>query len=832
MAIPPKEQMTGNNTTEAQFKSGMNNIVDYLGDVDKQSLTFGTTAELKLIKPKIGQKAKTLDNGKVWEWDGSKWGDTGEGELDRAQSLQNLLIDTNIVIDFKKNTLTGGGGLVGYGSMYLNDIPQNQSIELEPESEKFPLGFRKVCISKTTKLFKVFNAIEQVTADYLILGYLNKRHWHSISSGKQPTIIADALKSYEGYISRLQYSASGEIVMGGPIKINLEEKSVSTVGFHIESKDYRTYIEAQTLTYSDDLTAIVVDSSSGIFKLLSGTDVFSPADILIAKLTDKHVFTSSISQVFESEGNIKVKVLGKLSDTDLTSEPAFLSEELSVTINFKDGVLETTSGYLFYKGAFSAVNASKDNAFNKKNPSFVRYLSYSDKSGFTFDQNMVRNFKTNEALLGYVYNYKFYGFGDCKDKVTIIDASGDVVDQHEKVEVFNSLEQRALLPNKLFFIEDLALPIYKDSMFSNPKNSLEKVRTWIDTNHAETIKRYVPVLQQTILSPSDLSNSLQFVYMHNDAADKRFWKNVECKVAAQSKLKRSLNMLCFGDSLTQDAMPWTFKNKLDDLGATVTSIGTFASNESPNELTSEGRGWWNYRSFIGKDNVSGGTIHTRSDGGKTRTAKFENPFLKLATAQDKLDHPSACFRFTGSGKELSYSEDTDKSGDFYIFDFKWYQERHSVADPDFITIALSTNDIQLDRDIYSRDEVFQYMKLGLEIMIKQISKVLPNVPIGIIPAPAWSATDWAYKVFADDTASWIEVCIKEVERLRLTHANLEVIPVYLHMCRDLGYPVTAGHKLTSDSDVNVSTVSDRVHYDQAGRDQYAEAVCAWLANAI
>lgn len=84
MAIPPKEQMTGNNTTEAQFKSGMNGIVDYLGEVDKQSLTFGTTAELKLAKAKVGQKAKALDTGKVWEWEGSDWEDTGEGELERA----------------------------------------------------------------------------------------------------------------------------------------------------------------------------------------------------------------------------------------------------------------------------------------------------------------------------------------------------------------------------------------------------------------------------------------------------------------------------------------------------------------------------------------------------------------------------------------------------------------------------------------------------------------------------------------------------------------------------------------------------------------------------
>ena len=111
MAIPSKEQMTGNNTSEAQFKSGMNNIVDYLGDVDAQSLTFGTTAELKLAKPKIGQKAKTLDSGKVWEWGGSGWFDTGEGELERANELTNQEI-------FTRSKLIGQSIQDGYTDKY------------------------------------------------------------------------------------------------------------------------------------------------------------------------------------------------------------------------------------------------------------------------------------------------------------------------------------------------------------------------------------------------------------------------------------------------------------------------------------------------------------------------------------------------------------------------------------------------------------------------------------------------------------------------------------------------------------------------------------------
>lgn len=148
MAIPPKEQMTGNNTSEAQFKSGMNNIVDYLGDVDAQSLTFGTTAELKLAKPKIGQKAKTLDSGKVWEWKGIVgWVDTGEGELDRAneftnEKTKNITEDENGILDeavdanlqtYRYTDVNGGLHVVG-----LNGSVQGNISSLHSKSKNIP----------------------------------------------------------------------------------------------------------------------------------------------------------------------------------------------------------------------------------------------------------------------------------------------------------------------------------------------------------------------------------------------------------------------------------------------------------------------------------------------------------------------------------------------------------------------------------------------------------------------------------------------------------------------------------------------------------------------
>ncbi|WP_266125955.1 SGNH/GDSL hydrolase family protein [Acinetobacter bereziniae] len=802
---------------------------------------FETEAQLLSYIPEVDPTAaKALDTKKVWIWKKTSaegvepkvyaWVDTGKSELDIVGgSTPNLYIGTDIELNFTNNTLKGGGGLVSYGTFFIDGIPENQTIVLEPESEGYPNGLRKICIHKESKLFKIFNSIEDVTSEYVLLGYLLFKKWNSIGSGKQPTVIADS-SVFNGYVSDLKYASDAEIV-GGSLVLNKEAKTI--VGScTIYSPTFRNETVAN-VSYSGNLTAIVVDINDGLIKALTDDDVVSPSHIVIAKVKGDFIFTSSLNGAFQQEGSQVFNIIGKVDGRHLSSEPAFMSDDLRLKIDFSTAKIEILhSGFLFCNGGYIPINSSNNINFDATNPAYVRYLSFTfNDSEFKFTQTRPINLGNQEVLLGYVYNYKFYGFGDAKSKVTIINSSGNIVDNPDQ-DSFDELEQRALIPNKLFFISDRSLALYKDSIFSNPKVGLEKVRTWIDTNNTDTLKRYIPVQQQTILNPSDLPNTAQFVYAHSSVANKRFWKNVAVSKAAQSKLSRSFNMLCFGDSLTQVGTPWTLKNKLESLGATVTPVGTFWSTETPNELPSEGRGWWNYREFIGKDNESGGIVHTRSEGGKTRTAKFENPFLKLATAQDKTDHPTWCFRFTGAQKELSYADDPVKTGNFYIFDFDWYLTQHSVANPDFITIGLSTNDINLDRDVYSRSEVMQFMQLGLEIMVKQIHKVLPSVPIGVIPCPAWSATENGYSTFAADTANWVELCIKKVAELKAIHSNLEVVPVYLHMNRDMGYPLTSGSALTVDSDITVSTVSDWVHYDQIGRDQYAEVVAAWLANSI
>ena len=91
MSLPSKEQITGN-VTEAQFKNGMNNIIDFLKDLEIQSFIVDSWDKLSSLKPKIGDLAKTLDDSKVWVWNGQNWIDTGKSDFDLAvKSIKNFI---------------------------------------------------------------------------------------------------------------------------------------------------------------------------------------------------------------------------------------------------------------------------------------------------------------------------------------------------------------------------------------------------------------------------------------------------------------------------------------------------------------------------------------------------------------------------------------------------------------------------------------------------------------------------------------------------------------------------------------------------------------------
>jgi len=103
MAVPDKDALIGPTVTEAQFKTNLGAIVDFIKPIEFQSPNYATTALLTASRPIEKQSyAKALDTGKVWHWnkpegasDGNYWVETELSELDQANNELNNTFGTS-----------------------------------------------------------------------------------------------------------------------------------------------------------------------------------------------------------------------------------------------------------------------------------------------------------------------------------------------------------------------------------------------------------------------------------------------------------------------------------------------------------------------------------------------------------------------------------------------------------------------------------------------------------------------------------------------------------------------------------------------------------------
>lgn len=132
MAVPDKDALIGPTVTEAQFKTNLGAIVDFIKPIETQSPTYATTALLTATKPTDNQAyAKALDTGKVWFWykpagspEGNYWTETRLSDLDKAETQIKEYVGRSIstvmpvVVDEKGNSpLWLRGGLLGFPSL-------------------------------------------------------------------------------------------------------------------------------------------------------------------------------------------------------------------------------------------------------------------------------------------------------------------------------------------------------------------------------------------------------------------------------------------------------------------------------------------------------------------------------------------------------------------------------------------------------------------------------------------------------------------------------------------------------------------------------------------
>lgn len=105
------------------------------------------------------------------------------------------------------------------------------------------------------------------------------------------------------------------------------------------------------------------------------------------------------------------------------------------------------------------------------------------------------------------------------------------------------------------------------------------------------------------------------------------------------------------------------------------------------------------------------------------TSEGLSPFMRIAGTLDKEKYPAWCYRRTGSKNEISYSSSSDKSGDFYIFDLRYYLLSLELDDNDPLTHII------INASSKSDDSTLEAMKILYNI----IHDTYPNINIGLVP---------------------------------------------------------------------------------------------------
>lgn len=414
--------------------------------------------------------------------------------------------------------------------------------------------------------------------------------------------------------------------------------------------------------------------------------------------------------------------------------------------------------------------------------------------------------------------------GTMRSEVQTCDTATNVINSAEPA--YDETKNRLLLPPKMFFVDTQPLPLYKSNIIADNSKNLNILKTAlinIDVNNVPKIQYFN---EDITLDGTLLQNIFTIGVKQYTIDDYNYYGDIaKSLVTVASKAGKTPKIINIGDSLTNRNIPQRLKDKLTAYGVTATMQGTM-----PNygDVVGEGREGWEFENFIGKDNTFSGDASAivRQTTAGTSTLSL-NPFLKLANATDISNHPNWCFRNTGASLELSYTQDTDKTGNFYIFDFTYYLTTQGFTIPDVVTLALSTNDILHDNVISLADS-----KLGLEIMIKQIKSACPSCKIGVVPAPNWGSNVMGNLEWNTYVAPWLENCMTDVITYQATITGLDIVPVWCHLNRDFNFPYDTSVALSSVNQTKKAHRAEFVHFGESGKVEYINALSSYIMNVI
>lgn len=300
------------------------------------------------------------------------------------------------------------------------------------------------------------------------------------------------------------------------------------------------------------------------------------------------------------------------------------------------------------------------------------------------------------------------------------------------------------------------------------------------------------------------------IYADNGMLYKDKWnvvKDIEVHTTDISLKQKSIKVMCIGSSTTQIGMATYVKKYLETFG--VAMIGCGSKNDYLG-TKSEGYYGWSNEQLCGK--IQNATTYPQT--GLTAT----NPFMKLATSEDKINYPDYCFTYIegSTGARQSYSEATDKEQDFYIFDFAWYLQTRQVENPDVVFFLFGTNG--------SIDNYGVYMPW----IVDRIIQACPNAYIGINLGQAYRLESAAEEKLTEMegklTHLYNYVYNKNYEKMKVVSLHAYQSPDFSHNFEF----VEGENPCTSEA----NPIDGFLHMDNNGYLQDAKCIGAYIAYCL
>ena len=365
----------------------------------------------------------------------------------------------------------------------------------------------------------------------------------------------------------------------------------------------------------------------------------------------------------------------------------------------------------------------------------------------------------------------------------------------------------------MFFIKDIPLDFYAQSvLFKNyPKYKGVYVNCARDLSRRSTSDFSVPVIMHVCPTGKVYfkDGDIVGIYADNGKIYKDSWSavtDITVHTTDLSAKQKSIKALFFGSSTTEYGLATYVKNYLNTLGVTVTCIGHKNDNLG---TPSEGYAGWSNEMICGQKKTSSSAAISTSQ------------FIRLATAEDKENYPDYCFKYSTSKAEgTSYTDASDKTGDFYIFDFAWFLETNSLETPDVVFFLLGING---DVDKYGT-----YMSW----IVDRIMQACPNCKIGINVAQALRLQSDADEKIESNRQKfdmlYQYVAEKNSPNLKIVSCHCYQSPYFSHKFASESGENAVTEKVTMDMESD----GGYLHMRNSGYQQIAKAIGAYIAYCL